>query len=87
MARKKIELNETTQTLVTKYIEDTGIDFNELANKALKDYIVNKLTPNEVKAALKNYYENQGIDPTPFIGEIPECHHDHGDRCGCGSCE
>lgn len=46
MARKKIELNETTQTLVTKYIEDTGIDFNELANKALKDYIVNKLTPN-----------------------------------------
>lgn len=66
MARKKIELNETTQTLVTKYIEDTGIDFNELANKALKDYIVNKLTPNEVKAALKN----SGKEPSKFLDEI-----------------
>ena len=66
MARKKIELNETTQTLVTKYIEDTGIDFNELANKALKDYIVNKLTPNEVKAALKN----SGKEPSKFPDEI-----------------
>ncbi len=45
------------------------------------------LAEQAIKAALKNYYENQGIDPTPFIGEIPECHHDHGDSCGCGSCE
>ncbi|MCI9576497.1 MAG: Fe-S cluster assembly scaffold protein NifU [Clostridiales bacterium] len=42
------------------------------------------LAEQAIKAAVKDYYERQGIDPTPFVGEIKECDHDHG--CGCESC-
>lgn len=31
------------------------------------------LAEQAIKAAIADYYTRQGIDPTPFVGEIPEC--------------
>ena len=31
------------------------------------------LAEQAIKAALADYYRRQGIDPTPIVGEIPEC--------------
>ena len=36
------------------------------------------LAEQAIKAALSDYYKNQGIDPEPFVGNIPSC-----DECGC----
>ena len=46
------------------------------------------LAEQAIKAALADYYTRQGIDPTPFVGELKECDHDHehGEGCGCGEC-
>ena len=38
------------------------------------------LAEQAIKAAIADYYTRQGIDPTPFVGEIKE---DHCDSC-CG---
>lgn len=44
------------------------------------------LAEQAIKAAVADYYTRQGIDPTPFVGEIKECDHDHEHGCGCGEC-
>lgn len=44
------------------------------------------LAEQAIKAAVADYYTRQGIDPTPFVGEIKECDHDHDHGCGCGEC-
>ena len=31
------------------------------------------LAEQAIKAAIADYYKRQGIDPTPLVGEIPEC--------------
>ena len=36
------------------------------------------LAEQAVKAALADYYRRQGIDPTPIVGELPEC-----EECAC----
>ena len=33
-----------------------------------------------IKAALADYYKNQGIDPTPIIGCTGDCQHCHGEH-------
>ena len=38
------------------------------------------LAEQSIKAAIADYYTRQGIDPTPFVGEIKD---DHCDSC-CG---
>lgn len=38
------------------------------------------LAEQAIKAAISDYYTRQGIDPTLFVGEMPEDCHDH---CGC----
>ena len=42
------------------------------------------LAEQAIKAAVSDYYRRKGIDPTPIVGVIKECDHDHG--CGCDSC-
>lgn len=37
------------------------------------------LAEQAVKAAIADYYRRQGIDPTPFVGEVCECDCEH---CG-----
>ena len=37
------------------------------------------LAEQAIKAAVSDYYRKQGIDPTPFVGEPPEC-----EECACG---
>lgn len=85
-----------TSSMATELIKGKTIeDALKLTNSAVMEALdglppvkvhCSVLAEQAIKAALKNYFENQGIDPTPFIGEIPECHHDHGDSCGCGAC-
>jgi nitrogen fixation NifU-like protein len=38
------------------------------------------LAEEAIKAALADYYKNQGIDPTPIIGCTGDCEHCHGDH-------
>ena len=38
------------------------------------------LAEEAIKAALADYYKNQGIDPTPIIGCTGDCQHCHGDH-------
>lgn len=85
-----------TSSMATELIKGKTIDEAlQLTNSAVMEALdglppvkvhCSVLAEQAIKAALKNYYENQGIDPTPLIGEIKECDHDHGDSCGCGSC-
>ena len=35
------------------------------------------LAEQAIKSALWNYYEKQGIDPLPIVGEIGECEECH----------
>lgn len=48
---KKIELDPETERLVSTYCEKMHVDFNTLTNKALKYYIVNKLSSKEIRQA------------------------------------
>lgn len=80
-----------TSSMATELIKGKTIDEAlQLTNAAVMEALdglppvkvhCSVLAEQAIKAALKNYYENQGIDPTPFVGEIKEC--DHGDSCGC----
>ncbi|MGI5855696.1 MAG: Fe-S cluster assembly scaffold protein NifU [Candidatus Merdivicinus sp.] len=40
------------------------------------------LAEQAVKAAVADYYRRQGIDPTPIVGDLGECH-----ECGCEGSE
>lgn len=53
MPRKKIELNNDVEKLVEKYMGLTGESLDSIVNKALKNYTINNMSPNEVKDALK----------------------------------
>lgn len=54
MAKKKFELNRDAEKLLNKYQTVTGKDINDIVNQAIKFYITNQLTPNEVREALKH---------------------------------
>ena len=44
------------------------------------------LAEQAIKAAIADYYKRQGIDPTPFVGNLEECEacgHD-AESCSCG---
>lgn len=68
MARKKIELTDAVESLVEKYLNmtDDKMDLNELTNKALKFYIVNQLSSNEVKEALKQ----KDIETSKYVDNL-----------------
>lgn len=53
MGGKRIELNDRIEKLSEKYMAMTGMNLDELTNKALKFYIVNQLSSHKVKRVLR----------------------------------
>ena len=43
------------------------------------------LAEQAIKAAISDYYNRLGIDPTPIVGEIKSC--EHGENGTCGHCQ
>lgn len=72
-----------TEMIKGKTIEEALTLTNKAVVEALDGLPNSKLhcsvlAEQAIKAAISNYYERQGIDPTPIVGEIEECH-----ACGC----
>jgi len=80
-----------TSSMATELIKGKSVEEAlKLTNKAVMEALdglppvkvhCSVLAEQAIKAAVSNYYENRGIDPTPFVGKVPECSHD-GD-CSC----
>lgn len=78
-----------TSSIATEMIKGKSIDDAlKLTNRAVVEALeglppvkvhCSVLAEQAIKAAIGNYYENQGVDPTPFVGKLDSCHaHDHG---------
>lgn len=77
-----------TSSIATEMIKGKSIEEAlTLTNKAVVEALdglpnsklhCSVLAEQAIKAAISNYYESQGIDPTPIVGKIEECH-----ACGC----
>lgn len=71
-----------TSSIATEMIKGRTIEEAlQLSNKAVVEALdglpANKihcsvLAEQAVKAAVADYYRRQGIDPTPFVGELPD---------------
>ena len=80
-----------TSSMATELIKGKTIDEAlKLTNKAVMEALdglppvkvhCSVLAEQAIKAAVSDYYTRQGIDPTPIVGAIKECSHDH--DCGC----
>ncbi|MEE1077112.1 MAG: Fe-S cluster assembly scaffold protein NifU [Acutalibacteraceae bacterium] len=80
-----------TSSMATELIKGKTIDEAlKLTNKAVMEALdglppvkvhCSVLAEQAIKAAVSDYYTRQGIDPTPIVGVIKECEHDH--ACGC----
>lgn len=78
-----------TSSMATEMIKGKPLeDALKLTNKAVVEALdglpahklhCSVLAEQAIKAAIADYYTRQGIDPTPFVGEIPS----HCDSCGC----
>lgn len=73
-----------TEMIKGKTIEEALKVTNKAVVEALDGLPASKihcsvLAEEAIKSALYNYYENQGIDPRPIVGEIRECEacHEH----------
>lgn len=83
-----------TSSMATELIKGKSIDQAlKLTNSAVMEALdglppvkvhCSVLAEQAIKAAISDYYTRQGIDPTPFVGNITECDHDH---CACGECD
>ena len=83
-----------TSSMATELIRGKTIDEAlKLTNRAVMEALdglppvkvhCSVLAEQAIKAAVADYYTRQGIDPTPFVGKIEECDHDHG--CSCSEC-
>ena len=79
-----------TSSMATEMIKGQKVeDALKLSNKAVVEALdglppaklhCSVLAEQAIKAAIADYYTRQGIDPTPFVGEIKD---DHCDSC-CG---
>jgi len=77
-----------TSSMATELIKGKKIeDALKLTNKAVMEALdglpavkvhCSVLAEQAIKAAVSDYYKKQGIDPTPMVGEIPEC-----ESCAC----
>ena len=77
-----------TSSMATEMVKGKSVqDAMKLTNAAVMEALdglppvkvhCSVLAEEAIKSALANYYKNQGIDPTPFVGEIPEC-----EECAC----
>lgn len=78
-----------TSSIATEMIKGKSIDEAlQLTNKAVVEALdglpnsklhCSVLAEQAIKAALSDYYTKQGVDPTPIVGTIEECH-----ACHCG---
>ncbi len=76
-----------TSSIATEMIKGKSIDQAlTLTNKAVVEALdglpsskihCSVLAEQAIKAAVSDYYRRQGIDPTPLVGEIEECHACH----------
>lgn len=66
MARKKFYLNDNTEKLVNKYMEQTDQNFEQLMNKAVRFYLINKLGVKEARKCLKS----KDGDDSKYIDEL-----------------
>lgn len=81
-----------TSSMATELIKGKSIDEAlTLTNSAVMEALdglppvkvhCSVLAEQAIKTAVADYYTRQGIDPTPFVGEIKDDCHDHG-SCGC----
>lgn len=80
-----------TSSIATEMIKGQPIEKAlELSNKAVVEALgglpphkihCSVLAEQAIKAALADYYTRQGVDPTPFVGDLhADC--DHCDHCG-----
>ena len=77
-----------TSSMATEMVKGKTInDALKLTNKAVMDALdglppvkvhCSVLAEQAIKSAIADYYTRQGIDPTPFVGEIPNCCDSHG---------
>lgn len=77
-----------TSSIATEMIKGRSIDEAlTLTNKAVVEALdglpssklhCSVLAEQAIKSAVADYYTRQGIDPTPIVGTIEECH-----ACGC----
>lgn len=77
-----------TSSMATELIKGKKLeDALKLTNKAVMEALdglppvkvhCSVLAEQAIKAAVSDYYKRQGIDPTPLVGEIPEC-----EECAC----
>ena len=76
-----------TSSMATELIKGKTVDEAlKLTNKAVVEALdglppvkvhCSVLAEQAIKTALADYYTRQGIDPTPFVGKIEECHDCH----------
>ncbi|MBQ9375530.1 MAG: Fe-S cluster assembly scaffold protein NifU [Ruminococcus sp.] len=72
-----------TSSIATEMIKGKAIeDALQITNKAVVEALdglppaklhCSVLAEQAMKAAIADYYTRQGIDPTPFVGEIHDC--------------
>ena len=72
-----------TSSMATELIKGKTIEEAlQMTNKAVVEALdglppaklhCSVLAEEAVRAALANYFENQGIDPTPFVGKMSDC--------------
>ena len=77
-----------TSSMATEMVKGKSIDEAlKLTNKAVMEALdglppvkvhCSVLAEQAIKAAVADYYRNQGIDPTPIVGELTEC-----EECAC----
>ncbi|MBW7573228.1 Fe-S cluster assembly scaffold protein NifU [Caproiciproducens faecalis] len=77
-----------TSSMATELIKGKKIeDALKLTNKAVMEALdglppvkvhCSVLAEQAIKAAVSDYYKKMGIDPSPLVGEIPEC-----ESCAC----
>ena len=76
-----------TSSMATDLVKGKRIeDALKLTNKAVMEALdglppvkvhCSVLAEQAIKAAVSDYYRRRGIDPTPIVGEIPECEEGH----------
>ena len=73
-----------TELIMGKTVEDALKLTNSAVVEALEGLPPVKihcsvLAEQAIKSALADYYTRQGIDPTPFVGELKDLDDDHGE--------
>ena len=77
-----------TSSMATELVKGKTIyEAMQVTNKAVMEALdglppvkvhCSVLAEQAIKAAVADYYRNQGIDPTPIVGELTEC-----EECAC----